>query len=233
MLPTKQKSQPAQGCITCRLAGKPTNLSFLSVNATTDGVVRAPSAFSITLGFCRTQSDMSRHLPQYCWFPQRKSSTKMYTGLKARQATLPSRSGSLCHLALHDSHTRVGCSQVNTNDVASSACMAGRTGAASSISIRTCAKILHAHALCCTDLKALRSKGPVLSGRDASDNCMQHDLDQQMPPETFMGGAQIRTAVILGTQQSRLFWPKQTRGPVRLLSPSSAETSLKANDSAE
>lgn len=111
--------------------------------------------------------------------------------------------------------------------------MAGRTGTASSISIRTCAIILHAHALCCTDLKALRSKGPVLSGRDASDNCMRHDLDQQMPPETFMGCAQIRTAVILGTQQSRLFWPKQTRGPVRLLSPSLAETSLKASNSAE
>src|SRR5438105_12128555 len=32
----------------CRLAGCPTRTSPLSKNATTDGVVRAPSAFSIT-----------------------------------------------------------------------------------------------------------------------------------------------------------------------------------------
>ena len=36
--------------ITCRLAGAPTSLSPSGVNATTDGVVRTPSAFSITLG---------------------------------------------------------------------------------------------------------------------------------------------------------------------------------------
>src|ERR1700704_984119 len=33
----------------CRLAGCPTRTSPLSVNATTEGVVRAPSAFSMTL----------------------------------------------------------------------------------------------------------------------------------------------------------------------------------------
>lgn len=37
---------------TWRLAGNPTNRSPLSVNATTEGVVRPPSAFSITLAFC-------------------------------------------------------------------------------------------------------------------------------------------------------------------------------------
>jgi hypothetical protein len=37
----------------CRLAGSPTSRSPLSVNATTEGVVRAPSAFSSTRGFCR------------------------------------------------------------------------------------------------------------------------------------------------------------------------------------
>ena len=34
----------------CRLAGAPTRRSPPSVNATTEGVVRAPSAFSITVG---------------------------------------------------------------------------------------------------------------------------------------------------------------------------------------
>ena len=35
---------------TCRFAGAPTSLSPSDANATTDGVVLAPSAFSITLG---------------------------------------------------------------------------------------------------------------------------------------------------------------------------------------
>ena len=39
---------------TWRFAGKPTNRSPLSVKATTEGVVRAPSAFSMTLGVCTT-----------------------------------------------------------------------------------------------------------------------------------------------------------------------------------
>ena len=34
-----------------RLAGVPTRSSPLGLNATTDGVVRAPSAFSMTFGF--------------------------------------------------------------------------------------------------------------------------------------------------------------------------------------
>src|SRR5471032_2873626 len=34
----------------CRLAGAPTRISPLSVYATTEGVVRAPSLFSMTLG---------------------------------------------------------------------------------------------------------------------------------------------------------------------------------------
>ena len=37
---------------TWRLAGKPTSLSPFSVNATTEGVVRCPSTFSMTLAVC-------------------------------------------------------------------------------------------------------------------------------------------------------------------------------------
>lgn len=40
---------------TWRLAGSPTSRSPFSVNATTEGVVRAPSAFSITRAVCRQQ----------------------------------------------------------------------------------------------------------------------------------------------------------------------------------
>mmetsp|Transcript_7794 Transcript_7794/g.23862 ORF Transcript_7794/g.23862 Transcript_7794/m.23862 type:complete len:253 (-) Transcript_7794:71-829(-) len=43
------KSVPVGLVTACRLAGMPTSRSPLSVNATTDGVVRAPSRFSITL----------------------------------------------------------------------------------------------------------------------------------------------------------------------------------------
>ena len=51
--------------ITWRLAGSPTSLSPLSVKATTEGVVRAPSAFSMTLGFCMQQyTAMSDHSQQ-------------------------------------------------------------------------------------------------------------------------------------------------------------------------
>ncbi len=39
--------------LACRLAGRPTSRSPLSVNAITEGVVRAPSAFSMTRGVCR------------------------------------------------------------------------------------------------------------------------------------------------------------------------------------
>ncbi len=41
--------------ITCRLAGSPTRRSPLSVKAITEGVVRAPSAFSMTRGVCIAQ----------------------------------------------------------------------------------------------------------------------------------------------------------------------------------
>ena len=41
----------------CRLAGMPTSRSPLSVKATTEGVVRAPSAFSITLALCGKGED--------------------------------------------------------------------------------------------------------------------------------------------------------------------------------
>ena len=45
--------------LTCRLAGSPTRRSPLSVKATTDGVVRAPSAFSMTLGVCASHHHLS------------------------------------------------------------------------------------------------------------------------------------------------------------------------------
>ena len=45
----KTKNDDLQEC-TCLLAGAPTNLSPSGVKAITDGVVRTPSAFSITLG---------------------------------------------------------------------------------------------------------------------------------------------------------------------------------------
>jgi hypothetical protein len=50
---------------TWRLAGSPTSRSPLSVNATMDGVVRAPSAFSITRGACGREWGMWRpQVPQ-------------------------------------------------------------------------------------------------------------------------------------------------------------------------
>lgn len=48
----------------CRLAGSPTRRSPLSVKATTEGVVRAPSAFSMTLAACRWQGEhITMHFP--------------------------------------------------------------------------------------------------------------------------------------------------------------------------
>lgn len=53
---------------THRLAGMPTSFSPLSVKATTDGVVRLPSLFSITIGFSpsitATVSDVWRRIPR-------------------------------------------------------------------------------------------------------------------------------------------------------------------------
>ena len=48
----------SSGC-TCRFAGSPTNLSPLSVKATTEGVVLAPSAFSMTFGVCNQQGPLA------------------------------------------------------------------------------------------------------------------------------------------------------------------------------
>ena len=45
----------------CRLAGNPTSLSPFSVKATTEGVVRAPSEFSITLAVCSQQGATRHH----------------------------------------------------------------------------------------------------------------------------------------------------------------------------
>lgn len=46
----KANTVPLELTTPCRLAGKPTRRSPCFVKATTDGVVRAPSAFSITRG---------------------------------------------------------------------------------------------------------------------------------------------------------------------------------------
>ena len=92
-----------------------------------------------------------------------------------------------------------------------------------------CRCILHTAA----DLNALKSKGPVLRGLDASDNCAQQKQNQHWQSVKCVLLAQISTAVILDMQQSRLVWPKQTPRPARPLFPTLAETSLQSTDSAD
>lgn len=84
-------------------------------------------------------------------------------------------------------------------------------------------------------LKALRSKGPVLNGRDASDNC-KHQKTTSAPSSTmgFDPLAPISGTCILGKQLSRrLAWPMRTQGHGRPLVLDSAETSLQPSQSAD
>ena len=115
--------------LTCLFAGRPTSLSPLSVNATTDGVVRAPSAFSMTLGFCST-----RHAHQQ---PPAHAVGSMLQSIA--DATVLAAIFCGCevlfglrsvYLALHDCNTGVGGTQVNADDVRSPCCMAGCTSTA-------------------------------------------------------------------------------------------------------
>lgn len=88
------------------------------------------------------------------------------------------------YLALHDCNTGVGCSQVDTDDVGTSGCMAGRAGTAGGNRI-----IKYTDTVCMSYatayLKALKSKGPVLKGRDASDNCNPHQNRQHHQLQWF------------------------------------------------
>ena len=68
------------------------------------------------------------------------------------------------------------------------------------------------------NLKALKSKGPVLRGRDASDNCNQSQHRQHLQLQWLRPLAPISNACLLGKQlHRRLAWPVQTPGPVQPL----------------
>ena len=85
-----------------RLAGMPTRRSPLSVKATMLGVVRAPSAFSMTFALCGGGTErVSAHAG--------RAQPPGVAGQKPASAT---------RLALHNRHTRVGGAQVDTNDLA-------------------------------------------------------------------------------------------------------------------
>lgn len=89
--------------ITWRLAGMPTSRSPSLVNATMEGVVRCPSAFSITFGDC------VRGRPEPSWDCR---------ACNAPGAAAAGWLGGRCpHLALHDSNTRVCGAQVDADDL--------------------------------------------------------------------------------------------------------------------
>ena len=65
------------------------------------------------------------------------------------------------------------------------------------------------------NLKALKSKGPVLKGRDASDNCKQDSIISCSGLDRL---PQSVSDCLLGRQlQQQLAWSVPTPGPVRPL----------------
>jgi hypothetical protein len=91
----------------------PTRRSPLSVNATMDGVVRAPSAFSITFAACRATR-------------RRQGAQHWRTGARANKGSRAPQARGVACLALHDRHAAVGGAQVDADHLAAPGAARGR-----------------------------------------------------------------------------------------------------------